>query len=211
VDDGSRDATAAVAREFAERHPQVRLVTLPANQGKGGAVKAGVLAANGAFVFYVDADLNISPDHVPRALASLHNGADVVAGQRSLAEYAGNERSVKRVAAGALVQVARRALALTTIGDTQCGFKGFRRQVARAIFERTMVRSFAFDVEVLFLARKLGATIVEMAVATEYREASTVVLRKHLGPMLRDIIRIRLNHLRGCYDLPRRPPSSPRR
>ena len=199
ADDGSRDETASVVRAYGERQASVRLVALPVNQGKGGAVKAGMLAARGAYLFYVDADLNISPEHVPRALRFLEQSADVVAGQRELAEYAENERSVGRLAAGGLVQAARRAIVLPTIRDTQCGFKGFRREVARRIFERTLIRPFAFDIEVLFLARQLHAVIVPMPVATEYRAESTYVLRKHLGPMLRDIARIRLNHLRGRY------------
>jgi dolichyl-phosphate beta-glucosyltransferase len=201
ADDGSRDETAAVVREYAERDPAIRLVALPVNQGKGGAVKAGMLAARGDYLFYVDADLNIAPEHVPRALRYLEHDVDVVAGQRGLAEYAGNERSVGRLAAGASVQGLRRAIVLPTIRDTQCGFKGFRRSIAQAIFGRTLIRSFAFDIEVLFLARQMRAVIVEMPVATEYRPESTYAVRKHLVPMLSDIVRIRLNHLRGRYDL----------
>ena len=199
VDDGSRDETAAVAQEYAARDTRVRLVALPRNQGKGGAVKGGMLASGGAYVFYVDADLNIAPDHVPRALGYLEHGVDVVAGQRGLAEYAGNERSIGRLAAGAAVQGVRRAIVLPRIRDTQCGFKGFRREIARAVFERTRIRSFAFDVEVLFLARQMHAVIVEMPVATEYRAESTFDVRRHLAPMLRDIVQIRFNHLRGRY------------
>ena len=209
VDDGSRDDTVRVAQEYAAGDARVRLVALPRNQGKGGAVKAGMLAAAGAYVFYVDADLNIAPDHVPRTLGYLEHGVDVVAGQRSLAEYAGNERSVARVTSGALVQGLRRAIVLPRIRDTQCGFKGFRHQIARAIFERTLIRSFAFDVEVLFLARQMHAVIVEMPVTTEYRAESTFAVRRHLVPMLGDIVQIRLNHLRGRYGpLPHSPRSN---
>jgi dolichyl-phosphate beta-glucosyltransferase len=201
ADDGSRDETAAVVREYGERDSAIRLVALPVNQGKGGAVKAGMLAARGDYIFYVDADLNIAPEHVPRALRYLEHDVDVVAGQRGLAEYAGNERSVGRLTAGALVQGLRRTIVLPTIRDTQCGFKGFRRPIAKAIFERTLIRSFAFDIEVLFLARQMRAVVMEMPVATEYRPESTYALRKHLVPMLSDIVRIRANHLRGRYDL----------
>ena len=199
ADDGSEDDTPSIAGRYGETHPNVRLVKLPENQGKGAAVKAGMLSARGAYLFYVDADLNISPDHVPRALQYLENRADVVAGQRSLSAYAGQERSFGRLFAGALVQAARRAIVLPVIRDTQAGFKGFRREIARSIFERTQIHSFAFDIEVLFLARQHHAVIVEMPVTTEYRADSTVNLRKHLPPFLRDIAQIRLNHLRGLY------------
>ena len=202
ADDGSQDETPSVVGRLSEQHANVRLVKLPYNQGKGAAVKAGMLAARGAFIFYVDADLNIAPDHVPRALDYLQNGVDLVAGQRSLSAYAGQERSFGRLFAGALVQASRRAIVLPVVRDTQAGFKGFRRETARTIFERTLIRSFAFDIEVLFLARLHNAVIVEMPVATEYRAESTYVLRKHLPPFLRDVARIRLNHLAGLYQKP---------
>ena len=199
ADDGSQDDTPSIAGRYGETHPNVRLVRLPYNQGKGAAVKAGMLSARGAYLFYVDADLNISPDHVPKALGYLENNADLVAGQRSLSAYAGQERSFGRLFAGALVQASRRAIVLPVIRDTQAGFKGFRRALARFIFERTLIHSFAFDIEVLFLARLHNAVIVEMPVATEYRAESTYQLRKHLPPFLRDVAQIRLNHLRGLY------------
>jgi dolichyl-phosphate beta-glucosyltransferase len=193
VDDGSRDRTSDVATAAG-----ARVVRQPVNQGKGAAVKAGMLVAGGRWLGYVDADLNVAPSHVPRALDLLEGGADVVAGQRNLAQYAAAEGPL-RLLAGGLVQVTRRALVLRWIRDTQCGFKLFRRELARAIFERTRIRSFAFDIEVLFLARKLGAYIVELPVQTEYRAGSTFDPRKHLAPFLRDIATIRLNDLAGRY------------
>jgi dolichyl-phosphate beta-glucosyltransferase len=135
---------------------------------------------------------------VPHALRLLEEGADVVVGSRNLAEYASAEGPA-RLLAGGLVQVVRRSLVLPTIRDTQCGFKVFRREVGRAIFQRSLIRSFAFDIEALFLAHKLGAYIVEMPVRTEYRQGSTFDPSRHLGPFLADIGRIRLNDLAGRY------------
>jgi dolichyl-phosphate beta-glucosyltransferase len=180
----------------------VRVLTQPLNLGKGAAVRTGMLDANGRWLGYVDADLNVSPEHVPSALRLLEGGADVVVGSRNLAEYAWAEGAA-RLLAGGLVQVARRTLVLPTIRDTQCGFKLFRREVGRAIFLRTLIRSFAFDIEVLFLAHKLGAYIVEMPVRTEYRGGSTFDVSRHLGPFLKDVARIRLNELTGRYRSPR--------
>ena len=193
VDDGSRDATAAVAERDG-----ARVIRVTPNQGKGAAVRAGVLVAQGNTITYVDADMNVAPAHLAEALARLEAGVDLVVGQRSLAEYAAAEGPI-RLAAGALVQVARRALVLSTIRDTQCGFKVFRAPLAHAIFSQTRVRSFAFDIEVLFLARKLGARIVEMPVSTTFRPESTFDVRKHLPVFLRDIAQIRLNDIRGLY------------
>ena len=195
VDDGSSDRTADVAQSGG-----ARVLQLPLNQGKGAAVRAGMLDAGGRWLGYVDADLNVAPTHVPAALACLERGADVVVGQRDLAEYAAAE-AVPRLLAGGLVQITRRLLVLRTIRDTQCGFKFFRRELARAVFRRAQVRSFAFDIEVLFLARKLGAHIVELPVRTQYRAGSSVDLRKHLGRFVLDIARIRLSDLTGRYSV----------
>ena len=192
VDDGSRDDTASVAASAA------RVIRLQPNRGKGGAVRAGVLAAAGDVIAYVDADMNVAPAFLSSALALIDSGADVVAGQRSLSEYAAAEGPV-RLAAGGLVQLTRRLLVMSSIGDTQCGFKVFRREMALAIFGRTRINSFAFDIEVLFLAKQLGARIVEMPVTTTYRAESTFNVRRHLPRFLRDIVQIRMNALAGRY------------
>jgi glycosyltransferase involved in cell wall biosynthesis len=193
VDDGSRDATGDVASKAG-----ARVITLRPNRGKGGAVKAGVLAGVGAAIAYVDADLNIAPEYLDSALTLIEEGADLVAGQRDLSEYASAEGPL-RLAAGGLVQVTRRALVMSAIRDTQCGFKVFRHDLARDVFSRTRISSFAFDIEVLFVARKLGARIVEMPVSTTYRDESTFSIRKHLPRFLRDIAQIRRNDMAGVY------------
>jgi glycosyltransferase involved in cell wall biosynthesis len=195
VDDGSTDSTATIAAAH-----DARVVRLEPNQGKGGAVRAGVLAAAGDVIAYADADMNIAPAHLFSALHLLDDGADLVVGQRNLSEYAAAEGPI-RLLAGALVQLARRVLVMSSIRDTQCGFKVLRRPLARAVFERTLIRSFAFDIEVLYLASRLGARIVEMPVATTYRAESTFNVRKHLPRFLRDIVRIRINAMRGRYRL----------
>jgi dolichyl-phosphate beta-glucosyltransferase len=199
ADDGSRDSTPDIALEMARAHPEVRLVKLDRNQGKGGAVKAGMLSAKGELVITVDADLNISPSHIPAAIETIEGGADVVAGMRSLREYSAGEKSVLRIVAGLLVQTTRRLLMLTFVRDTQAGFKMYRREAAQAIFSRTRIRSFAYDIEALYLARKLGFRIETEKVSCEFRDDSTYNIKKHLPPFLRDIWRIRLNALAGRY------------
>ena len=194
VDDGSADATSEVAEAGG-----ARVIRLNPNEGKGGAVRAGVLAASGEFIAYADADMNVAPAHLGEALVRLEAGADLVAGRRDLAEYAMAEGPI-RLLAGGLVQATRRVVVMSAIRDTQCGFKVFRRELGRAIFTRTRVRSFAFDIEVLFLARKLGARIVELPVCTTYHAESSFSVRRHLPLFLQDIVRIRLNDLRGRYD-----------
>lgn len=199
-DDGSSDGTAALVQAAATRDARIRLNRLPANRGKGAAVRSGMLAAGGDYRFYVDADMNIAPAHTEPALAMLRAGvADVVTGKRSLAAYADTERSVARLAAGAAVQATRRGLLLPVIRDTQAGFKGFTALWAERIFRRASVDGFAFDIEVLYLARRLGARVVEMPVDVEFRADSTFDVSRHLRPFLGDIWRVRMNAWRGRY------------
>ena len=199
-DDGSSDGTAALVESAAGRDSRIRLNRLPENRGKGGAVRSGMLAATGEYRFYVDADMNIAPFHMDPALALLRSGvADVITGKRSLAAYADTERSAARLAAGAAVQATRRLLVLPVISDTQAGFKGFTAAWARRVFEKTTVDSFAFDIEVLYLARRMGARIAEMPVSVEFRDESTFDVGTHLPPFIEDIWRIRMNAWRGRY------------
>jgi len=199
-DDGSTDGTADLVERAAASDPRIRLNRREQNAGKGGAVRSGMLAATGAYRFYVDADMNIAPFHVDPALALLRSGvADVVTGKRSLARYAETERSPARLAAGAAVQVTRRILVLPVITDTQAGFKGFAAEWAEKVFGTATIDSFAFDIEVLYLARRMGARIAEMPVEVEFRDDSTFDVGKHLPPFIEDIWRIRMNAWRGRY------------
>jgi dolichyl-phosphate beta-glucosyltransferase len=193
VDDGSRDATTAVGRQAG-----ARVIRVEHNQGKGAAVRAGVLAAHGQIIAYADADMNVAPTYLAPAVSLLNTGADLVVGRRDLSQYAMAEGPV-RLLAGGLVQVTRRLLVLSSIRDTQCGFKVFRRDLARAVFGKTRLRSFAFDIEALFLARRFGARIVEMPVTATYRAESTFNVQQHLPIFLHDIVQIRLNDLAGRY------------
>jgi glycosyltransferase involved in cell wall biosynthesis len=195
VDDGSRDSTAHIAAAAG-----VRVLRLECNQGKGGAVRAGMLSASGEVIAYADADMNVAPTYLGEALRLLEGGADLVVGRRNLSEYATAEGPL-RLFAGGLVQLTRRALVMSAIRDTQCGFKVFRADLARAVFERTLIRSFAFDIEALYVAKRLGAHIVELPVSTTFRADSTFNVRKHLPVFLRDIVQIRTNALAGRYRL----------
>ena len=199
-DDGSRDGTPELVEAAAAHDPRIRLNRLPQNRGKGAAVRSGILSAGGDYRFYVDADMNIAPSHINPALALLRAGvADVVTGKRSLAAYAETERSVSRLAAGAAVQATRRGLLLPVIRDTQAGFKGFTAPWAERIFAKATVDGFAFDIEILYLARRMGARIVEMPVDVEFRGQSTFDVSNHLKPFLSDIWRVRKNAWRGRY------------
>jgi hypothetical protein len=163
VDDGSSDATTAVARALFSPFPHVRLVRLPRNVGKGGAVRAGVAVASAPIIAFADADMAIDPAQTPQFVGNLAT-ADVAIGSRAASgasvDRSSLHRSLMNRTFNALVNV------LTGVGlaDTQCGFKAFRAPVAKLLFHCSITERFAFDVEVLSLARKFGLVITEVPV-----------------------------------------------
>lgn len=163
VDDGSSDRTAAVAEKTAAGLGlDARVIRLPENRGKGAAVRAGALEAGGGHVLVTDADLSTPIEEVEKLLAA---GAPVAIGSRAVdATLVKQRQSLFRVASGKLFNLVVRLLVVSGIRDTQCGFKLFTRDAAREVFSRASVDRFAFDVEALLLARRLGYRIAEVPV-----------------------------------------------
>jgi dolichyl-phosphate beta-glucosyltransferase len=163
VDDGSSDATASRAEDAGRRHGlDLRVLRLPKNRGKGFAVRTGCLEAAGRLILVSDADFS-TPIYEWEKLASAN--APVAIGSRAVDESLVKERqSLGRRTMGKLFNRIARLLLVPGIRDTQCGFKLFTRESARAIFGRARVDRFAFDVETLVLARGLGYPIAEVPV-----------------------------------------------
>lgn len=160
ADDGSVDGTAALA---AAAGPEVRALRLP-HGGKGSAVRAGVLASSGELVLVTDADLSTPIEELDRLLAALDR-CDVAIGSRNVAgARVAVRQGADRRLMGRVFNLLVRALLLPGLRDTQCGVKLFRREVAHAVFERCRSDGFAFDVEALWLARRLGYRVAEVAV-----------------------------------------------
>jgi dolichyl-phosphate beta-glucosyltransferase len=192
VDDGSRDCTATVVERFMSRAPEVRLIRLPINRGKGAAVRAGMVAGVGEAVLFSDADLSTPIEQVEDALKLLREGCDVVIGSRALAESRILVRqSLLRESLGRLFNRLIRAWLGIPFQDTQCGFKLFRLEAAHAVFQRVRTDGFAFDVEALLLARQLGYVVREMPVRWINDPDSRVTLMRHPAQMLADLWRIR--------------------
>jgi dolichyl-phosphate beta-glucosyltransferase len=192
VDDGSRDATAEIVRATADKDPRVRLLRLPRNQGKGAAVRAGMLAAQGRQALFMDADLATPLSELARLEAALAEGADVAIGSRALAEsHIEARQHPLRECLGKTFNLLIRLAGLATIRDTQCGFKLFRGDVARALFSEARVDRFAFDVEILLLCRG-RFRVAEVPVAWRHVERSKVALLTDPARMLYDIVRLRL-------------------
>ena len=189
VDDGSRDGTAALARGFSG----ARLIELGRNRGKGAAVREGMLAAKGDFALFTDADLSTPIEEVEPFLDRLKAGADIVIGSRALP---GSELRVRqsrlRESMGKIFNRVMRALCGLPYRDTQCGFKAFTKDAARAVFSRARIDGFAFDVEALTIARSLRLKVEERPVPWTNSPDSRVRIVRHSLEMLRDVLRIRL-------------------
>ncbi|MEZ5411737.1 MAG: glycosyltransferase [Acidimicrobiales bacterium] len=187
VDDGSTDDTAERARAAG-----ANVLSLAANQGKGGAVRAGMLAADGRTVVFTDADLAYSPRLVLEVLDRVENGWDVVVGSRRHDDTNTLVRARHlRELGGRVINVLTHLVLLGKFHDTQCGIKGFRGDIARAVFERTRINGFAFDVEIFLIAEQDQLSLTEIPVSVTNRAASSVRIVGDTAELLVDLFRIR--------------------
>lgn len=205
IDDGSQDGTADRILEQVRVHPEISLIRFAGNQGKGAAVRAGMLAARGRWICFCDADLPIPIGQLDRLRARLEDGCDVAIASRTLPESSEiRQDAIRRLLSRTFNRLVRLVFGLP-FGDTQCGFKGFRRAAAQAIFSRAQLNGFAFDVEVLLLARQLGFRVGQIPVHVEHSALSTVRLSTHAWEILRDLWTLRRNLQRHVYGLAQRP------
>jgi dolichyl-phosphate beta-glucosyltransferase len=207
VDDGSTDQTFAVARAVAARDDRVRVIRSQPNHGKGHGVRTGMLQARGELLVFTDADGSYGPGEVARVAAALAH-APVAIGFRPAGWATGPPA---RRLASRLFNRAIQALLRLPYRDTQCGLKGFRRHAALELFGRAQLDGFAFDVEILFLARRLGVAVTEVPVRAEVRDGSKVQLAVDAVGMLGDVLRVRRWAVSGGYDrgIPMVPDPSP--
>jgi dolichyl-phosphate beta-glucosyltransferase len=203
VDDGSRDRTAQLTLELARELPELRLIRLPENRGKGYAVRSGVLNAAGRRVLFADADGSTPISDIERLEAALDNGASVAIGSRALRSPSVKvrARSYRRLigrAFHALVSL----LTVRGIRDTQCGFKLFPLDVAIELFSRIRMDGFSFDVELLMLAQQRGYRVAEIPVNWSHKPGSRVNMIADPLRMAVDLFVIRLRSGRGRYSTP---------
>ena len=199
VDDGSADATCRVVEDWQRREPNIVLQREP-HRGKGGAVKAGLLASTARFRFICDADLSMPVGELPRFLPPKLTDFDVAIGSR---EGVGARRvgePMIRHLAGRVFNYAVQRLTIPGINDTQCGFKMFTASAVEAIFPHVTIDGWAFDIEVLSIARARGLRIVEVPIEWHYRRQSQLSLVRDGASMLRQLLRIRSLARRGAYD-----------
>ncbi|MCS6815960.1 MAG: glycosyltransferase family 2 protein [Blastocatellia bacterium] len=205
VDDGSRDATAAIVRAFADtwssEHVCVRLLRNERNFGKGYSVRRGFLHARGEIVLFTDADLSTPIAEAERLLRIIETeGADVAFGSRGLDQrFILKPQSLLRRWAGRIFNLLMRALTGLPFKDTQCGFKAYRRESMLPIFRSQRIFGFGFDVEILYLARKRGLRLRETPVLWANAEGTKVRLGRDAWRTAFDLLRIRMNDWRGRY------------
>jgi glycosyltransferase involved in cell wall biosynthesis len=188
-DDGSVDRTARLVSAFAAANPGVRLLSLE-HRGKGWAVQQGMLAATGVYRFLCDADLSMPVEQLARFLVPEVGEADILVGSRELAQSRRFGEPARRRLMGRVFNLLIRTLALPGIQDTQCGFKLFRAETTLALFERQTLWGFAFDVEVLYLARRAGLVVREVAIDWHYGEGSKVRPLRDAVVMAWDVIKV---------------------
>ena len=196
VDDGSADGTGRVVEEAARAQPNIVLQREP-HRGKGGAVRAGLMAARGELRFMCDAVLSMPPEELPRFLPTSQPPFDVAIGSR---EGTGARRvgePLRRHVVGRLFNYTIQLLVTRGIQDTQCGFKMFTAASVNAIFPHTTLDGWAFDVEVLCIARALGLRVVEVPIEWHHQNESQVSMARDSWRMLRDLLKVRARMRRG--------------
>jgi dolichyl-phosphate beta-glucosyltransferase len=198
ADDGSSDGTADLVEAL--HLANVRLLR-DVNQGKGAAVRRGILAAGGELVLFTDADLSTPIEHLDPMVTLLRaGGADVVVGSRAAHGADVHSRSPLRRALTSATAALSKAVLHLGVNDTQCGFKLFDGAAARWLFSRQTITGFAFDLEILHLARRAGMTVVEVAVEWHDAPGSKVSGVSDTFRGGRDLLRIRANTWLGRYD-----------
>lgn len=204
VDDGSRDGTSALVLNARREAPELRLIRLPENRGKGYAVRTGVVNAEGAKVLFADADGATPINELERLEHALEGGAQVAIGSRAVAEGGVRVRAkIYRRLMGRVFHAFVSTLTVHGLRDTQCGFKLFQGSVAQDLFSRMRMPGFSFDVEVLMMAQRRGYRVDEVAVNWVHQPGSRVNLVVDSLRMVRDLFIIRGLALRGEYDQPR--------
>ena len=199
VDDGSTDSTAAVAESFRAKLPALRVISNGVNRGKGFSVRHGMLEACGNTVLFTDADLSAPIEEADKLFNALDT-YDVAIGSRALnRQLIFAHQSRFREFAGVIFnKIVRLCLRLSFV-DTQCGFKAFRRERCRIIFEQQRIERFGFDPELLYLARRHGLRAVEIPVRWGHSPATKVSMFRDSAQMFLDVLVIRWNAILGRY------------
>jgi glycosyltransferase involved in cell wall biosynthesis len=200
VNDGSADDTAKIVREYAQRHPEIRLLENPGNHGKGYSVRNGMLHARGDICLFTDADLSSPITEAQKLFDAIAQGADIAIGSRWLRVELQTERQpLYRQLFGRIFNLVLRVILGLRFADTQCGFKAFRRDAALRIFPLQKIERWAFDPEILFLARRAGLQVEEVPVLWAHSGGTRLHPFRDGLRMFVEVLRIRRNAMTGEY------------
>jgi len=200
VDNNSSDETAQISKDFAAQFPFIRVLS-ESMQGKGAAVRTGMMAATGEYLFMADADLSMPISELEKFLPPVLENYDVAIASREVPGSVRYNEPIYRHLMGRVFNLIVKIIAVPGYQDTQCGFKSFRRTVALDILQGQTIDGWAFDVELLFIARRLGYEILEVPIDWYYRANSRISPFRDAIEMVREVARIRLNGWKGNYDL----------
>lgn len=200
IDDGSNDKTWKILQSYQTNHKNIRLYRHLQNQGKGAAVKSGMLQASGKYVLMTDCDLSTPIEEID--LLTAHTKEyDIVIGSRRLKEKKlGRMPARYRTVLGDIYYEMLRLFLLPSVKDTNCGFKLFSQKVIKPVFKRQLINRWGYDAEVLFIASKLGFSIKEIPVRWTHYTGSKVKLTDAVVKTLGELIKIKINHWQGKYD-----------
>ncbi len=198
VNNNSRDATLQIAQDFAAQHAYTRVLDQP-RQGKGAAVQTGMLAGQGEYLFICDADFSMPVEEINKFLPPAVDHYDVAIASREVPGARRVDEPEYRHLMGRVFNFIVRLLAIPGIQDTQCGFKVFRREVARDVFTLQTIEGWGFDVEMLFIARRHGYKLIEVPITWYYRPQTKINPIRDSINMVIEVMRVRLNGWRGKY------------
>jgi dolichyl-phosphate beta-glucosyltransferase len=198
VNNNSSDATLPIAEAFAAKHAYMRVLNEP-RQGKGAAVKTGMLAGQGDYLFICDADFSMPVEEISKFLPPAADHYDVAIASREAPGARRIGEPEYRHLMGRVFNLIVRLLAIPGIQDTQCGFKVFRREVARAVFPLQTIDGWGFDVEVLFIALRHGYRLIEVPINWYYKPQTKISPLRDSINMLIEVLRVRRNGWRGRY------------
>ena len=201
VDDGSSDRTIEIVNASRKTYPGLRLVSNAENRGKGFSVRHGMIEARGAIALFTDADLSTPIEEADKLLAAVkERGYDIAIGSRAVdRSLIAVHQSAIREEAGIFFNRLVRWIIGIDLSDTQCGFKAFRMDRARIIFEQQRVERFGFDPEILFLAKRKGLRVAEVPVRWSHDAATKVNVATDGIQMFLELLRVRWNAMRGRY------------
>ncbi len=194
INDGSTDSTVNIVKEWIEKDCRILLKSIP-HQGKGSAIKTGMLLASGSYRFMCDADLAMPINELSKFLEAVEENYDIVIGSRQISGSNRIGEPFLRHIMGRVFNIITRLLLTPGIHDTQCGFKCFTANASQQIFQIQKTKGFAFDTEILYLARKRKLSICEIPITWYYHSDSKVHIIKDSILMFKDILFIWL-HIR---------------